>query len=92
MSSFSVNLVPTCTRYLQVRSGRPARERTMDDVEGVLIHQQGLMSSFIEKVKRALTHLDREMQQLEHVRVKLEADLRDKVRGYGKSVGTCVEV
>lgn len=51
----------------------------MDDVEAVLLQQQGLVGTSAERVQRAIGHLDREMQQLDMARVKLEADVRDKV-------------
>ncbi len=51
----------------------------MDEVEKVLLKQQTLVVAFIEKVKRAINHLDREVAQLEAVKAKLVADLRDKV-------------
>ena len=35
---------------MKVRNNRPGREKTMDDVEGVLIRQQGLVGAFQEKV------------------------------------------
>ncbi|EFJ41053.1 hypothetical protein VOLCADRAFT_68705 [Volvox carteri f. nagariensis] len=63
---------------LQVRSGRPNREMTMDDVEKSLLKQQGLLSSFAERVSRAIAQVDKEVAALESVRAKLEADLRDK--------------
>lgn len=53
----------------------------MDNVEMVLINQKGLVNAFDERVKRALQSLDAELQQLDLVRRKLEADLKDKVRG-----------
>ncbi len=37
----------------QVRSSRPAREMTMDDVERSLVKQQGLLGTFQERVARA---------------------------------------
>mmetsp|Transcript_14636 Transcript_14636/g.31883 ORF Transcript_14636/g.31883 Transcript_14636/m.31883 type:complete len:512 (+) Transcript_14636:54-1589(+) len=64
---------------LGVRNARPGREKTMDDVEKTLLNQQGLMNTFIEKVKRAVGHVDREVSQLEAVKAKLQADLADKV-------------
>ncbi|GAX74150.1 hypothetical protein CEUSTIGMA_g1599.t1 [Chlamydomonas eustigma] len=63
---------------LQVRNGRPLREKTMDDVEGLLLKQQGFVSAFYEKVKRAINHVDRELAQLDMVRQRLEGDLQDK--------------
>lgn len=69
---------------LQVRSGRPTREMTMDDVEKSLLKQQGLLSSFAERVNRAIAQVDKEVAALESVRAKLEADLRDKVGGSGE--------
>jgi hypothetical protein len=68
----------------QVRDNRPAREKTMDHVEKGLLWQQGLVTNFAEKVKRSITHLDTEINHLDQVRLKLEADLRDKVR-FGES-------
>lgn len=65
---------------LNVRSARPAREKTMDEVERSLINQQGLLGGFIDKVKRAVSQVEREIAQLEAVKAKLEADLRDKVQ------------
>lgn len=64
---------------LQVRDSRPSREKTMDSVEKGLLWQQGMMGNFGEKVKRSLTHLDSEINNLDQVRMKLEADLRDKI-------------
>ncbi|GFR49244.1 hypothetical protein Agub_g11258 [Astrephomene gubernaculifera] len=64
---------------LQVRSARPTREMTMDDVEKSLLKQQGLLGSFAERVNRALSQVDKEVAALEAVRAKLEADLRDKM-------------
>ncbi|KXZ52634.1 hypothetical protein GPECTOR_9g679 [Gonium pectorale] len=71
---------------LQVRSGRPTREMTMDDVEKSLLKQQGLLGSFAERVNRAIAQarglqggVDKEIAALEAVRAKLEADLRDKL-------------
>lgn len=66
---------------LGVRSTRPPREKTMDDVERSLLNQQGLLTSFAERVKRAVEQVNREIAALENVRQKLEADLRDKVGG-----------
>ncbi|KAG2451831.1 hypothetical protein HYH02_003607 [Chlamydomonas schloesseri] len=63
---------------MTVRSSRPPREMTMDDVEKGLIKQQGMLGSFSDRVARAIAQVDREVSQLEAVRAKLEADLRDK--------------
>ncbi len=70
---------PPPSHPLQVRSGRPVREMTMDDVEKSLLKQQGLLGSFAERVNRAIAQVDKEVAALESVRAKLEADLRDKV-------------
>ncbi len=59
----------------------------MDNVELVLISQKGLVSAFDERIKRAMQSLDAELQQLDLVRRKLEADLKDKVR---RVVNVCV--
>lgn len=64
---------------LGVRSTRPPREKTMDEVERSLLNQQGMLGSFSERVKRAIDQIHREIATLEGVRAKLEADLRDKV-------------
>lgn len=64
---------------LQVRQIRPIREKTMDDVETVLMKQQGVIGSFMERVKRSMSQLDQEVQHLEQCRIRLEADLKDKV-------------
>lgn len=64
---------------LQVRQVRPIREKTMDDVEIVLMKQQGLIGSFVERVRRSMSQLDQEVQHLEQCRIRLEADLKDKV-------------
>lgn len=50
----------------------------MDEVEKGLIKQQGMLGSFSDRVARAVAQVDREVAQLEAVRAKLEADLRDK--------------
>ena len=62
----------------------------MDSVEKGLLSQQGLISNFGEKVRRSIQHLDTEINHLDQVRLKLEADLKDKVRaacGSGKGGG-----
>lgn len=64
---------------LNVRQVRPTREKTMDDVEIVLMKQQGLIGTFADKVKRSIQHLDHEVDQLEQCRMKLDADLKDKI-------------
>eukprot|EP00798_Chlamydomonas_sp_ICE-L_P032200 gene32200-16747_t len=64
---------------LQTRDARPGRERTMDGVEKTLLNQQGLVSNFEMKVKRSIDHLSSELNSLDQVRQKLEADLRDKI-------------
>ncbi len=64
---------------LQVRNNRPGREKTMDDVECVLLKQQGFVGGFDDKVQRAMRHLDREISQLDMVRQRLEADMYDKL-------------
>ncbi|KAG2492894.1 hypothetical protein HYH03_008808 [Edaphochlamys debaryana] len=63
---------------LQTRNGRPSREMTMDEVEKSLLKQQGMLGSFAERVSRAVAQVDKEVAQLEAVRARLEADLRDK--------------
>mmetsp|Transcript_28996 Transcript_28996/g.53289 ORF Transcript_28996/g.53289 Transcript_28996/m.53289 type:complete len:519 (-) Transcript_28996:325-1881(-) len=68
-----------CDSRQQVRNARPARERTMDEVEKTLLRQQGFLANFSDKVKRALAQVDREVNQLDVVRQRLEADLRDKI-------------
>lgn len=76
----------------QVRDARPTRERTMDEVEKRLLHQQALISTFIEKVKRAIGHVDKEVCQLESVKARLAADHKDKVglrAGRGAVVRVC---
>eukprot|EP00955_Chlamydomonas_euryale_P043479 352598-Chlamydomonas_euryale.AAC.12 len=65
---------------LDVRTGRPAREKTMDDVEVVLLQQKSLMAGFEDRVQRAISNLDREIQQLDACRRNLEADLQDKIQ------------
>ena len=58
----------------------------MDQVEKGLLWQHGMVTNFAEKIKRSITHLDAEINHLEQVRLKLESDLRDKVR-FGQGLG-----
>lgn len=52
---------------LKVRDGRPNRERTMDDVEKQLLMQQHLISTFVDKVRRAAHARTRAGPQAQHV-------------------------
>ncbi|KAF5829855.1 Tektin family-domain-containing protein [Dunaliella salina] len=72
---------------LQNRDRRPNRERTMDDVEKQLLNQQQLISSFVEKVNRAISHLDKEMGNIDACRARLMADLKDKANAVEVDTG-----
>lgn len=71
----------------QVRQTRPAREKTMDGVEGLLLKQQGLVSTFEDKVRRYSAAVERQVQHLEHCKVKLVSDLRGKVSAISSGGG-----
>jgi hypothetical protein len=68
------------TARIQTRRTRPGREMTLDEVEKSLRSHEGLLVSTVEKIKRALGLVDKEVMQLQTIASIMAADSKDKAR------------
>ena len=63
---------------MMIRTDRPAREYTIDDVQGRLQVQNRLLSEAIGKIQNCSENVKLEHKRLEQAKGELQADLKDK--------------
>lgn len=68
-------------RRLALRSQRPHRELTSDDVQLQLITQGQLLTNYVHKLGKGVVATELDICRLQDCRVALQADVHDKVCG-----------